>query len=148
MGDQGSCYKTESLTEINSTMTMFKLLKTLVSVSMIVGSSLAKAADTEETYSDSRSHHSSRSVEIAVSPVEYVDVNDPDFALLGFVSIPPNQIDNSGQLLPGVVIVPVSYISSPFMQRSSDQVDVVHSFVFQMPKSATVSRSCLLENLR
>ena len=49
--------------------------------------------------------------EVQVSSVDYVDINDPDFPLLGYVSIPQSAIDNDEQL-PAVVILPVSQIKS------------------------------------
>jgi len=48
----------------------------------------------------------SHSVKVSVSPVEYVDVNDPGYDLLGYLSIPNNKTEGNGELLPGVVILP------------------------------------------
>ena len=49
--------------------------------------------------------------EVQVTSVEYADINDPSFPLLGYVSIPQSAIDNDEQL-PAVVILPVSQIKS------------------------------------
>mmetsp|Transcript_3542 Transcript_3542/g.7623 ORF Transcript_3542/g.7623 Transcript_3542/m.7623 type:complete len:639 (+) Transcript_3542:36-1952(+) len=86
-------------------MTSFNMVNTILSLSLLIASSgpLATnaALDTESPHS-----HSSPSGKYSVSPVEYVDVSDPDFALLGYVSIPESKADDSDDLLPGVVIVP------------------------------------------
>eukprot|EP00536_Pseudo-nitzschia_multiseries_P004298 jgi/Psemu1/9658/gm1.9658_g len=83
-------------------MTSFKLTTSAsLLLSLIASGSLAKAAENGSMHS--------HSTEASVSPVEYVDTNDPGFDLLGYVSIPQSEPDGSGQLLPGVVILPVSF---------------------------------------
>ena len=44
-----------------------------------------------------------------LTPTEYIDRNDSDFPLLGYISYPDSMMDDDSQdLLPTVIIVPVS----------------------------------------
>ena len=90
-------------------MISFNMVNTILSLSLLIASSIPLATNAAMD-TGSPHYNSSDSIYVDVSPVDYVDVSDPDFALLGYVSIPESAADDSDRLLPGVVIVPVSLV--------------------------------------